>query len=87
MPARAEQVHSLYVEIANLQMAKARQQKIKEALLSQIANCDSEIQHVDRVTAELRAKIDSIDPTLKPAKNPNSSESEPASSSAFKFKY
>lgn len=47
MPQGEAQTHSLYMEIANLQMTRARQVKIRDALLAQIANCENEIDLAD----------------------------------------
>ena len=57
MPQGEAQTHALYMEIANLQMTRARQIKIRDALLGQIANCEDEIERADARTAQLLAQI------------------------------
>ena len=83
MPMGTTGVHGLYVEIANLQMSKARQEKIRDALAAQIAACEAEILRVQTATELLLAKIEQM--TGEPAKPEN--KDRPALSRAFKFKY
>lgn len=45
--------HEIYVRIANLQMAKARQKRIRSALQDQIDSCTQEIDRIERKIAEL----------------------------------
>lgn len=56
-PSRAEAnedpSHETYVRIANLQMAKARQKRIRSALQDQIDTCTQEIHRIERKIAEL----------------------------------
>jgi uncharacterized coiled-coil protein SlyX len=56
-PSRAEASqdasHEIYVRIANLQMAKARQKRIRSALQDQIDTCTQEIDRIERKIAEL----------------------------------
>lgn len=61
MPQGEAQTHSLYMEIANLQMTRARQVKIRDALLAQIANCEDEIDLAEARTAALMARIAEIE--------------------------
>ncbi len=58
IPQTGAGVHSLYVEMANLQMSKARQEKIRDALLEQVRRCEAEIARVDTRCEELQADID-----------------------------
>jgi hypothetical protein len=61
MPQGEAQTHALYMEIANLQMTRARQIKIRDALLGQIANCEDEIARADERTAQLLEQIAQVE--------------------------
>lgn len=56
--------HEIYVRIANLQMAKARQKRIRSALQDQIDTCTQEIDRIERKIAELydEAGIEASEP-------------------------
>ncbi len=56
--------HEVYVRIANLQMAKARQKRIRSALQDQIDTCTQEIERIERKIAELydEAGIEASEP-------------------------
>jgi uncharacterized protein (DUF305 family) len=45
--------HEVFVQIANLQMAKARQKRIRAALQDQIDTCTEEIDRINRKIDEL----------------------------------
>jgi septal ring factor EnvC (AmiA/AmiB activator) len=47
----------VFVQIANLQMAKARQQRIRASLQTQVDRCTAEI---DRLDAEIRRRFDQV---------------------------
>jgi hypothetical protein len=67
------QSHEVFVQIANLQMAKARQKRIRAALQDQVETCNQEIERINRKIDELydEAGIEPSDddgdgPTLSP---------------------
>lgn len=49
--------HEVYVQIANLQMAKARQERIQAALQDQVNRCAAEIDQINRRVQELFDKV------------------------------
>lgn len=49
--------HEAFVQIANLQMARDRQQRIRSALQSQVDRCTQEIEQID---AKIRALYDRV---------------------------
>lgn len=55
--------HEVFVKIANLQMAKARQKRIRSSLQDQIDSCTEEIERINRKIGELyeEAGIESTD--------------------------
>jgi hypothetical protein len=70
--ARANETsHEVYVQIANLQMARARQQRIRRALQGQVDRCTREIESIDARMRELyrRAGLEPVDPDDQPARN------------------
>jgi len=71
--ARRQESHEVFVQIANLQMARARQQRIRDALANQMERCSREI---DRIDAKVHHLYDQVG--LRPADTP-SDESESAS--------
>lgn len=58
MPSGAAETHTLYMEIASLQMTRARQIKIRDALREQIARCDAEIERCESRCQQLQSQID-----------------------------
>lgn len=50
--------HEVYVQIANLQMAKTRQQRIRAALQMQVERCTREIAQLD---AEINRRLQQVD--------------------------
>jgi hypothetical protein len=97
MPATSTGTHGLYTQLASLQMSKARQEKIREALLEQIARCEDEIARVDVETARIKQRIDLMDARSStgravPRTGPSGSASPKDETSesleeAFRFKY
>jgi len=61
--ASREGAHEVFVQIANLQMAKARQKRIRAALQDQVETCNEEIERINRKIDELydTAGIESSD--------------------------
>jgi len=61
--------HEVYVQIANLQMARARQQRIRNALRGQVQRCDREIESLDAQIRECyhRAGLQPVDPEDLPS--------------------
>ncbi len=95
MPMTSTGTHGLYTQLASLQMSKTRQEKIREALLEQIARCEEEIARVEVETNMIRARIDQLDgrPNAAPLPTANSASSKRAETTAesleeaFRFKY
>jgi hypothetical protein len=98
MPATSTGTHGLYTQLASLQMSKARQEKIREALLEQVARCEDEIARVDIETQRLKERIDAIDAATESPRKVARTAPKAASHSAddssvesleeaFRFKY
>jgi uncharacterized coiled-coil protein SlyX len=67
--SRAGQSHEVYVQIANLQMAKARQKRIRDSLQKQVATCEEEIAEIEQKIQALydRAGLEPKNPDDRPA--------------------
>jgi len=65
--SRDGQSHEVYVEIANLQMAKARQQRIRDSLQRQVDSCEKEIASIEEKIQALyeRAGLEPTDPDAR----------------------
>ena len=63
IPTRDHAAHSVYVELANLQMARSRYVTIRDSLSAQLAHCEDEIAHTDARIATLMAQLQPVDPT------------------------
>lgn len=65
--------HEVYVQIANLQMARVRQQRIRTALRVQVDRCTKEIESLDAQMRELyrRAGLQRVAPDDVPESAPN----------------
>lgn len=97
MPATSTGTHGLYTQLASLQMGKARQEKIRDALLEQVARCEDEIARVEVETDRLKARIDAIDARKRGRRAvervaPDSASDEDQQTAndleqAFRFKY
>lgn len=95
MPATSTGTHGLYTQLASLQMGKARQEKIRDALLEHVARCEDEIARCEVETERLKARIETLD-----ARNPSNrtvgtgatasnrdEDSVESLEEAFRFKY
>ena len=95
MPRGQASTHTIYLEIASLQMTRARQIKIRDALLAQVEGCDEEIALTERRTRELLAQIEQIEGRAQPAapapaaprRRDEAPTVEELRSGAFTFKY
>ena len=61
MPVDDSNLHSLYIEVANLQMARSRQEKIRKALLTQVRRSDEAIAQAIREIELVEQKIAAIE--------------------------
>ena len=93
MPASqsGDNEHTIYTQIASLQIAKARQQKIKDSLLDQVAQCDEAIARAEQEVAQLmeRAGIESVpkDGRRQAASTSAQRDDEPDDSDPSDFHY
>lgn len=89
MPVDKSNVHSLYIELASLQMACSRHEKIIEALHTQLRRAEEAIQQskaeMDRIQEQIQAVEAPRRRSAKPGSTP-SNEGE-KSDSGFVFDY
>jgi len=66
--SRQKGSHEVYVQIANLQMARARQNRIRASLQNQVDQCSREIAQIDAKLKALydKAGLEPTDPSEKP---------------------
>jgi len=66
-PERAS--HEVYVQIANLQMARSRQKRIRRDLKGQVDRCTREIESINARIQSLydRAGLEYVEPDDRPA--------------------
>lgn len=57
MPKSKSGTHTVYTRVANLQMSKARQEKIRDALATQLQRCNEEIERLEDESRALLARI------------------------------
>lgn len=81
--ASTDTSHSSHIELASLQMAKARQEKIKEALLEQVRSCEAEIQQLEH---QIQAQLDELGLTRE-NDDENSSERADGDGDSFTHEY
>lgn len=79
--ARRQESHEVFVQIANLQMAKARQQRIRSALANQMDRCTREI---DRIDAKVNALYEQVG--LEPT-DADASSNAPTDDDGFSYEY
>lgn len=62
--SRSGQSHEVYVQIANLQMAKVRQRRIRDSLQRQVESCEQEIASLEQKIQALyeQAGLEPTDP-------------------------
>lgn len=77
----SQEAHTLYVRMANLQMARTRQQRIRSALQAQVNDCTQRIQEIDKKVAAIKAEIQS-----KEARSSSQNDAE-ASDGGFEYEY
>jgi hypothetical protein len=75
--------HEVFVEIASLQMAKARQKRIRSALQDQVESCTEEIQRIENKIQSLydEAGLEPNDDTDAP------SAASPSGKEGFEYEY
>lgn len=76
----------MYVQIANLQMARVRQQRIRSALQGQVDRCTKEIAQINAQIRELyrQAGLQPVDPE----ETPTASQDERTSNDdGFEYQY
>lgn len=57
MPVNRENIHSLYIEIASLQMTRARHEKVREALAQQVRRSEEAILEAEQAITHLLERI------------------------------
>lgn len=75
--------HSSHIELASLQMAKARQEKIRDALIDQVQSCEAEIQQLEQ---QIQEKLDDLGLAQK-GENDRSKDRDDASDDGFTHEY
>jgi hypothetical protein len=80
--ATRNQSHEVFVQIANLQMAKARQKRIRAALQDQVNTCTREIKRINQKIDELYDEA-GIEPSDDEADGPTLS----AGNDGFEYEY
>ncbi len=60
-PVDRSNIHSLYIEIANLQMVRSRQKTIRQSLMTQVRRAEDAIEQAEREIAELEQRIDRLE--------------------------
>jgi uncharacterized protein (DUF305 family) len=80
--AARDQSHEVFVQIANLQMAKARQKRIRAALQGQVDTCTQEIERINQKIAALYDEA-GIEPADDEADGPTPSGRE----DGFEYEY
>ena len=60
MPVTRDSQHSLYIEIASLQMARSRHQKIRDSLLVQLRKAEEQMALADQQIAAIKARLDAL---------------------------
>lgn len=78
--------HEVYVQIANLQMARVRQQRIRTALQGQVDRCTREIEQLNAQIRELyrQAGLQPVDPKEMPDASQGGKESN---DDGFEYQY
>ena len=68
MPVDGSNLHSLYIAVANLQMSKSRQEKIRQALLRQVQQTDDAIAQANLEISELEDQIQALEASKRPSR-------------------
>ena len=78
--------HEVYVQIANLQMARVRQQRIRTALQGQVDRCTKEIAQLNAQIRELyrQAGLQPVDPEEMPNASTGGKD---ANDDGFEYQY
>lgn len=85
--------HAIYTQIASLQVAKARQQKIRDSLLDQVAQCDEAIARAEDEIRELMNRAGIGELPDRPANSapgadgPEAEESDRRETDEFHYQY
>ena len=78
----SQEPHTLYVRMANLQMARTRQQRIRSALQAQVNDCTQRIREIDDKVQAIKAKIQKTEDARRPDEASSS-----ADDGGFEYEY
>ncbi len=77
-----QEPHTLYVRMANLQMARTRQQRIRAALQAQVNDCTQRIQEIDDKVEAIKAEIQQAEASRRPKPS-----SDGSADGGFEYEY
>ena len=78
----SQEPHTLYVRMANLQMARTRQKRIRSALQSQVNDCTQRIREIEDKVQAIKAEIQKTESARR-----SGNASSPADESGFEYEY
>lgn len=79
----SQEPHTLYVRMANLQMARTRQQRIRSALQAQVNDCTQRIREIDKKVDAIKAEIQETEASRRSSSAGNAS----ADDGGFEYEY
>lgn len=82
--ARRQESHEVFVQIANLQMARTRQERIRRALSGQVDRCTREIQRIDAKVEALCRKV-GLRPDDAEASEPRADDGDEEDGFAYEY--
>ncbi|MFO8233050.1 MAG: hypothetical protein R6U20_10320 [Longimonas sp.] len=79
----SQEPHTLYVRMANLQMARTRQQRIRSALQAQVNDCTQRIREIDEKVDAIKAEIQKTEAS----RSSNLDDDASAEDGGFEYEY
>jgi ppGpp synthetase/RelA/SpoT-type nucleotidyltranferase len=79
----SQEPHTLYVRMANLQMARTRQKRIRSALQAQVNDCTQRIREIDEKVEAIKAEIQKTES----ARPPNPPDDARPEDGGFEYEY
>jgi hypothetical protein len=88
MPVQRDNIHTLYIEIASLQMTRARHEKVRDALLEQVRRSEEAILEAENGITRLLERIALAEGTRERSHvRTKQGQTQSKSSSSFYFDY